>query len=335
MAPIVMAMRHDTRRTILRALIACTLPVSAARAAPPNGVKRLGVLLEAGKRGDDQQMQMRTSLGELGYVEGKNLLIEWRFTADDLAQNEKIAAELVGSGVDALATGGTFRTRALQQATATIPIVTMVGDALASGFAKSIRRPGGNITGLSYKSLDPQLDKKMIGFLRAFVPRLGKLAIVASEETQSHPETFASLVAAAKEARIECKMAYVRDVAGYDAVFRSLQSPTKGAAFVVAVMSDTEARNVALSAIHFRVATMCNVERMVEAGFLLSYTLSGEGSERRFATVLDKVLNGANPGEIPFELPTKFRLAINRNTAASLKLTTPPDMLLAADRVVE
>ena len=209
--------------------ISRSLPVLAAE---PSGIRRLGILA-GGSRSEELEgfrPRLLEALGAYGYVEGKNLTLEWRFTNNDQALNAPLAADLVRSGVDALLTQGTPRTRALQRATATVPIVAGAGDPVGSGFAKSLAKPGGNITGLSFA--DTVIAQKQIELLCAMAPAIKRLLIFRLRRYGSVSELDRPLETAARQAGMEPD---VRAVSGFDEVetgVKAMRGSLTGAAFI-------------------------------------------------------------------------------------------------------
>ena len=314
----------------MRAMLAWTLASLSARGAPPREPKVLGALFA---KGDEEAFRgsLRRDLGELGYVEGRNLAIEWRFTGDDEGEIATAARDLVAHRVDAIATYGTSRTRAVRLATRSIPVVTGVGDALASGFAVSLARPGGNVTGLTGTSVG--VETKMIEILRRLLPDLSRLAIVVAEEYRASRKLYEPMVAAAGAAGVQAEMSFTDDAAVYDKVFAAYGGSRARAVYVGRTGVRTNPRSLAARAIARKCPVLAISPDMVEAGFLVSYSLRHADGSRRIARMLDEIFNGADPAVIPFELPTKSHLAINKTTAAKLGIGIPEDLLLITDRL--
>ena len=330
-----------SRRTVIAAIGAGLLGSPfPSHSAPAPGTRRLGIFYFADSKpasGDyfPGFREVMKELAKLGWVEGNNLILESRF-ASIPAEISTRASELVRSGVDAIITEGTSQTRGVQQATKTIPIVTGVGDPVGGGFAKSLARPGGNVTGISFASAET--PRKQLEVLRAMVPGLSRLAILTDGENPASPELARPIQAAAQESGIVPELVLILGIAD---IQRALQ-PYRGVGVRAArIFSGSgfdefiEAKALAALAIRNKVPTMFNDPNNVEAGGLLSFNLVHENQAQRSAAQLDKVLRGVNPAEIPFELPTKSELVINRKTAKSLGLSIPPELLLRTDRVID
>jgi len=312
-----------SRRTVIAAIGAGLLGSPfPSHSAPAPGTRRLGIFYFADSKpasGDyfPGFREVMKELAKLGWVEGNNLILESRF-ASIPAEISTRASELVRSGVDAIITEGTSQTRGVQQATKTIPIVTGVGDPVGGGFAKTPR--------------------KQLEVLRAMVPGLSRLAILTDGENPASPELARPIQAAAQESGIVPELVLILGIAD---IQRALQ-PYRGVGVRAArIFSGSgfdefiEAKALAALAIRNKVPTMFNDPNNVEAGGLLSFNLVHENQAQRSAAQLDKVLRGVNPAEIPFELPTKSELVINRKTAKSLGLSIPPELLLRTDRVID
>ena len=324
------------RRRILGAAALSCVSHSLPIAAQPARMRRLGILSGHGRNREFEAFRLRLleALGSLGYVEGKNIVIEWRLTDNDQARNAPLAMDLVNSGVDALLTQGTPRTRALQHATSTIPIVTGVGDPVGSGFAKTLAKPGGNITGLSYA--DTVIAQKQIELLREMAPAVRRVLIFRLRQYGNVSELNEPLVVAARQAGITSE---VRAVSGFDEFemgLNALRGSLTGAAFIPDDFRlEIDPSKVAEVAIRNRVATFCYERVYVENGSLMSYTLYHPDELQRISGMLDKVFRGIDPAGIPFELPSKSLLVLNRRAAAALGLAIPTEILLRADEIIQ
>lgn len=317
------------RRDLLAALAAAPL---LARAL---SVKRLG-MVAAGKREDALAFHASTMapvLADFGWIEGRTLEMVWGFDEGDEARIPALAKQVVEARPDVIACAGTARTRAFQQATRTIPIFTAVGDPVGAGFAKSLARPGGNITGLSYSA--PEINVKQVELLRMALPRLQAVAFIATSKWPTGAEFAKPSIARLREDRIDARFHSVATFAEYQAVLRALPKGGRSAAVLYGRAEDLGAGNMALEAIDLRVALCVPGDDLVERGALFSYGLFHEDERRRRVAIIDKLLRGADPATIPFELPTKSRFVINRRTAAALGIVLPPEFALRADRVIE
>ena len=272
---------------------------------------------------------------ELGYVEGKNLAIEWRMADGRYERLPALAAELVQMKPEVIATHGVTGPKALQQAKSTIPIVTAsAGDPVAEGLAASLARPGGNVTGLSLITID--LSPKLLELLRAMVPRLSRVAVLVNPGNTSHPAILKSLQAVAQQVGIKILPVDARTP---EEVERGFARMKRERADAVIVAPDGpfvgQRRQFAELATKNRMPSMYAFREHVEAGGLMSYGQNLADHYRRAATFVDKILKGAKPGDLPFEQPTHIHLAINRKTAKALGLAIPQEMLLRADEVIE
>lgn len=274
-------------------------------------------------------------LRELGYVEGKNLVIEWRFADGKYERLPALAAELVGMKVELIATHGTPGTQAAQRATSTIPIVFgSANDPVASGFAASLARPGGNITGLSLISVD--VTQKHLELLKALVPRLSRVAILVNPGNSSLPATLKSVQAAAQQFGVKVLPVAARTP---EEIERGFVFMRRERADAVIILNDTffigRRRQITELAERNLLPSMFPFREDVEAGGLMSYGQNLADHYRRAATYVDKILKGAKPGELPIEQPTRIHLAINRKAAKRLGITVPQELLLRADEVID
>lgn len=303
--------------------------------APSTNPRRIGFLYPGpqGREFDEWRQSFVEALKELAWVQGDNIVVEWRFAQYDQTLYAPLAADLARARVDALLTAGTPLTRALQKETTVVPIITSVGDPVGSGFAKSLAKPGGNITGLS-RALREK-SRKQITLLLEIAPTVRTLAILRSPQYGDISELNECLVEAAHEFGMMAKAHTVESYAEIEAALEELAGLVTGAAFFYGHGSfQLDPLRVAEIAIRNRVAVICDERSSVEAGGLMSHNLAHPDPARRFASLTDQVLRGADPGEIPFELPTKTEFVINRQTATSLGLVIPPELLLRADSVI-
>ena len=299
-------------------------------------LRRIGILYPGSpdREFDEWQPRFLDALKEFAWVEGSNICIEWRFAEFDQALHVPLAAGLVRAGVDALLAAGTPLTRALQQATREIPIVTGVGDPVGSGFAKSLAKPGGNITGLSWSLREKA--REQVRLLLELVPTVRRLLILRSSRYGDISELNRCLERVADEYGMELEIRTVESFDEVEAALKHLTGLMTGAAFIYGHGSfQFDTSKLAETAIRHRVATVCDERRAVEARCLMSYNLYHPDQTQRFASLIDQVLRGVSPAGIPFELPTKSESVINRRTAASLGLVIPPNVLLRADAVID
>ena len=298
-------------------------------------LRRIGVLYPGSRdrEFDEWRPLFLDALKQFAWEDGRNIGIEWRFAQYDQTLYAPLAADLVRAGVDALLAAGTPLTRALQQATREVPIVTGVGDPVGSGFAKHLAKPGGNITGLSWSLREKA--RAQVGLLLELVPTVRRLLILRSSRYGDISELNRCLERVADESGTEVEIRTVESFDEVEAALKHLTGLMTGAAFIYGHGSfQFKPSKLAETAIRHRVATVCDERLAVEAGGLMSYNLHHSDQTQRFASLMDQVLRGVSPAEIPFELPTMSEFVINRRTAASLGLVIPPNVLLRADAVI-
>ncbi len=272
---------------------------------------------------------------ELGYVEGKNLVLEWRFAGDKVERLPGLAAELVQLKVDVIVAENTTAIHAAQKSTATIPVVMGTSaDPVGSGFIKSLARPGGNITGLTTISAD--ISPKLLEMLHSMVPKLSRVAVLVNPTNPGHPTVLKNIQAAAQRTGVTILSLEARTPQEIADTF-SVVAQKKAEAVIVLRDSlfNQQVRELAALAIKYRMPSIHGVREYVETGGLMSYGSSLTDNFRRVATYVDKIFKGAKPGDLPVEQPTKFELIINRKTAQALGLTIPQSLLISADQVIE
>ena len=279
----------------------------------------------------------RQGLRELGYVEGKTIVIEWRSAEGQFDRLPSLAAELVRLKVDVIVTGGPSATRPAKAATVTIPIViTNDNDPVANGFVASLARPGGNITGLS--TLSPEIYGKQLELLKEIVPRLSRVAVLGDSTEPLHAQALRETERAARTLRVQLQYLDVRGPNGIETAFQAARSGRADAVLVLtsAVLFSHRGQVVDLAA-KSRLPVMYSSTSpgFPAAGGLMSYGASLTDMDRRAATFVDKVLKGAKPADLPIEQPTKFELIINLKAANEIGLTIPPAVLARADEIIE
>ena len=329
----------NTRRKLLIALGVGALAAPFTSFAQQQGkVWRVGFLVPERRPGSlDSHVYGGFPLGmrELGYVEGKDLAIEWRFADNDIARLSDLAAELVRLKVGVIVTAGSAATGAAQKATATIPIVMgSSGDPVGSGFVKSLARPGGNITGIT--NLITELAPKYLEMLRSMVSRLSRVAVLVNPANSAHAAILKSVQAAAQRAGITILPEEAGTQQEIESAFSNMTRQNAGAVYVVQdpLFRQQRRQIVELEAKH-RLPSITAPREHPEAGGLMSYGPNYTDNYRRAATYVDKIFKGAKPADLPVEQPTKFELVINRKTAKSLGLTIPQSLLISADKVIE
>jgi putative ABC transport system substrate-binding protein len=302
----------------------------SAEAQQPAKIARVGVLTPTFAVGLEP---LRQGFRDLGYVEGKNLAIEYLFAEGKLDRLPALAAELVSLKVDVIVAVGGPSVQAAKKATETIPIVmTNAGDPVEQGFVASLARPGRNITGLS--SFTTDLAGKRLELLREIIPKLSRVAVLW------HPDAIGSTLAwkesqlAAREHGLQLQSFEVRGREDLDGAFRA--AAKERAQALVALRSPTvaiERKRIAELAIKNRLPVIYDDIAYVEAGGLMSYGTKQADLYRRAALYVDKIFKGAKPADLPVEQPTKFEFVINLNAARQIGLTIPPNVLARADRV--
>jgi putative ABC transport system substrate-binding protein len=274
-------------------------------------------------------------LGELGYVEGQHLLLEYRWSAGNVDRLREHAAELVRLGVAVIVTGGPLATRAAKDMTSTIPIVMARDfDPVADGFVASLGRPGGNITGVS--ALTRELSQKRLELLKDTVPGLARVAILWNPVEVSAARQLRDTEEAARVLGLQVHVLEVRGPDDFEGVFTAART---GRAEGLIILADPvtlfhRARLVDLAA-QSRLPAIYWERVFAEAGGLMSYAASDRDMHQRAAHYVDRILKGAKPADLPVEQPTKFELVINLKTAQALGLTLPPTLLFQADEVIQ
>lgn len=277
----------------------------------------------------------RQGLRELGWVEGKNILIEYRWADGDLGRHPALAAELVKLRVAVIATAGGPAIRAAMQASSTIPVVSAImSDPVADGFAASLARPGGNITGLAVQFED--LVSKQLQLLKETVPKASRVAILLQSTAASASTARKRAEAAARLLGLAARVIGIRDVSDFDGAFKTARS--EPADILLVFPSPTfnrhRARLAELAAKHRLPAIYENGE-YVDDGGLMSYGPNFPDMFRRSASYVDRILKGARPENLPIEQPERFEFVINLKTAKALGLTIPPSILFQTTRVVQ
>jgi ABC-type uncharacterized transport system substrate-binding protein len=306
----------------------------AVQAQQPNQTARIGILQSGSSSSSMSRMvAFREGLRELGYVEGKNISIDYRYAEGKTDQFEVLAAELVRLKPDVLVTSGSPGIVALMKATNKIPIVmAAIGDAVGNRFVKSLAQPGGNVTGLSF--LDPDISTKRLELLKEAIPRVARVAVL--RHTSSGKQSLEATLAASRPMKVQVQVFEIQAPNEFDVAFMAAK---KGGAEAINVLASPilfayRKELVVLSANH-RLPGMYENREFVEIGGLLSYGANLDGLYRRAATYVDKILKGAKPADLPVEQPTRFELMINLKTAKQLGLTIPPNVLARADKVIK
>ena len=311
--------------------------VGLAEAQQRKKVPRIGSLGGASPAALSARTEaFRQGLRKLGYVEGKNIVIEWRHAEGKAERMSELATELVRLKVDLIVSpGGAPTTRAAKEATITIPIVmAQDGDPVGSGFVASLARPGGNITGLS--TLAPELSGKQLELLKEIVPRLSRVAVLGTSTRPGTAQQLRETELAAGALGVKLQYLDVLDPKDIETAFRAASKGRADAVLVLGGPLFTFQRTqfVELAA-KSRLPAIYPSPEFVEAGGLMTYSVSRIDLHRRAATYVDKILKGAKPADLPVEQPTKFELVINLKTARQIGLTIPPNVLARADKVIK
>jgi putative tryptophan/tyrosine transport system substrate-binding protein len=313
----------------------------AARAQQPAKVARIGCLVTGALESYQARAMVdafREGLRERGYVEGQNIVIEYRSADGSIERFPPLAAELARLKVDLIHVPNTPATRAAQQATSTIPIVGVaMGDPVGDGLVASLARPGGNMTGLTF--LGPELAGKRLDLLKQALPNASRIAALwhpGAFSDRTTKEMLQATEAAARILAVELQLVEVRAGDDIDRAFSTVDKQRADALLVFAsAMLFNERKQIVDLATKHRLPSMSNAREFVELGGLIAYGASLTDLQRRSATYVDKILKGATPADLPVEQPTKFELVINLKTAKAFGLTVPDKLLVAADEVIE
>jgi putative ABC transport system substrate-binding protein len=310
-----------------------------AEAQQPNKVSRIGYLSPVDPATDFPRSEaIRLALRELGYIEGQNIAIEYRYSEGKRGRDSELAAELVRLKVDIIVVaGGTMLVRAARNATKTIPIVMTGGgaDPVRAGFVESLARPGGNVTGIT--ALTRELRGKRLELLKEAVPKLARVAVLYDPANPVNLHEVKELLPAdARALKLTIRPWEIRAVDDFGKVFAALnrQPPDGLYASTSGVVIRPNQKRIAGFALKSRLPSVASSEAFVDAGGLMSYGADDADRYRRVAIYVDKILKGAKPADLPVEQPTKFELVINLKTAKEIDVTIPQKLLARADRVI-
>jgi putative tryptophan/tyrosine transport system substrate-binding protein len=308
-------------------------PVTVAQ--PAGKVYRIGLLGTDSPSAQAKSLEgLRAGLRDLGYVEGKNIVIEYRWAEGQTDRLASLAAELVALKADLIVTsGGTPPALAAKQATTIIPIVTSgVGDAVGIGLVASLARPGGNVTGLSDPV--PELYVKRVELLKEAVPGVGRIAVLANPTTRT-PAALKPLESAARSLKITIHRVDVQRPDEFERAFATMAERRLDAVMITQDrLLNVNVKKIADLAAKNRLPSS-GTRDFAEAGGVIGYGMDFAGNNRQAARFVDKILKGAKPGDLPVEQPTKFELVINLKTAKALGLTIPQSILVRADEVIQ
>jgi putative ABC transport system substrate-binding protein len=316
-------------------LLACLSPVEAQQGGK---VARVGFLYFGSREpgpGAARYAAFLEGLRELGYVEGKDVIVEARFAESKPERLPALVDELLRLKVDAIVATGSPVYRALQRTTATLPVVvTVTADPILEGLAVSVARPGGNFTGLTDTAAD--LSLKQLELLKGILPRLSRVGVLLNPDNVSHPAQVTRLVLAGQKIGVQVVLAEAGTITQIEPGFALL---ARERAQAVILFGDTffaqQVREIASHALKHRLPSIFILQEYPEAGGLISFGAPIIDNFRRAATYVDKIVKGATPAQLPFEQPSTYVLVINMQTAKTLGLTIPPSVLRRADRIVE
>jgi len=322
------------RRTVLAGAIAVLAAPLTAEAQPAGKAARIGVLSfgvpEPFREG------FRQALLEHGYVEGRNLMIEYRWASGQTARLAGLAAELVRQNVDLIVASATPSIQAAAVATRTIPIVmAAAGDALRTGLVNNLARPGDNVTGFSLALIE--LAGKTVALLREAVPHVRRIACVVHREDPLHRGFLGEVESSARRIGLHFRPFTLGNATELGGAFAAMgRDETTGVIFqpIFAVDPQVRATIVRLT-LEYRLPSVSGLRRFAEAGGFVAYASEFNDLPKRVAVYVDKILKGARPGDLPVEQPTHFQLVFNLKTAKALGLMIPPSLLLRADHVIE
>jgi putative ABC transport system substrate-binding protein len=322
------------RRTFIEGIAAIAWPL-VARAQQAGKVHRIGFLGSATAAGSAKAVEsFRAGLREFGYVEGRNIGIEFRWAQGNYDRLSDLVADLIATNVDVLITHGTPGTRAAKQATTTIPIVMAIsGDAIATGLVSSLARPEANLTGSTY--FLPQLNAKRLELLKEVFPSISRAAALSNPDNPVSRPIIPAMQAAAASLSVILEVVRAQGPSEFSPAFAAM---TKSRVGSVVVTEDGEFaasfRTIAALALANKLPSI-GAREYAEAGGLIGYGVNILDLYRRAAYFVDRILKGAKPADLPVEQPTKFELVINLSTAKALGLTIPPTLLSRADDVIE
>ena len=317
----------------LLALILTTIHV--AQAQQSRKVPRIGFLVAQSASSFSMRNEaFRQRLVELGYTEGKNIAIEYRYAEGELERLPDLAAELVRLKIDVIVAGGLPAAQAVKQATTTIPIVLQGGDPVGTGLVASLARPGGNLTGFSDGTVD--VSTKRLELLKEVVPKLSRVAILWNPANPTNPLQVKDTQAIAPALGLAVYPVEVEKGDDFEAAFAAIKKHRAGALLVPGdPMFGSHRKQLADLAVRSRLPAMYSTPENPEAGGLMAYGANFVELYRRVAIYVDKILKGTKPADLPVEQPTKFEFIINLKAAKQIGLTIPPNVLVRADKVIK
>jgi len=326
----------STKSLVFFYLLVMLYPITGlAEAQQAAGIPHIGNLNAVSAADNPQRFEaLREELRELGYVEGKNIVIDRRFAEGKLNRLPSLATELVHLKVAVILTTGGISTRAAKEATSTIPIVmAQDNDPVANGFVSSLARPGGNITGLA--TLAPELSGKRLELLKEIVPRLSRVAVFGTSFNPGNALSLKEIEVAAAAFKLHLQYLDVLDPKDIEPAFRAAANGrVDGVIVLVSSVLNSHRTQVVELAKKNRLPVIYPFQEFVEAGGLMTYGVNFVDLYRRSATYIDKILKGTKPADIPVEQPKKFEFIINLDAAKQIGLIIPPNVLARADKVI-
>ena len=306
-----------------------------AEAQQPKKVPRIGYLIGTSPTANAARVEaFRQGLRDLGYIEGQNLIIEYRYAEGKVDRLPDLAAELVRLKVDAIFAQGTASVQAAKKATTTVPIVSVSADPVGLGLVASLARHGGNVTGLV--SFTSELAGKRLELLKEVVPRVSRVAVLWNPDGPSSTLRMRETEAAAPSLGIKLQPVDVREPNDFEHAFAALKKDRADALFPLrSPLISSQVKRIVELAAKNRVPGMYDASEFAEAGGLMSYGTMLADLDRRVASYVDKILKGAKPADLPVEQPTKFEFTINLKAAKQIGLTIPPNVLARADKVIK
>ena len=322
------------RRTLLIGLAVLAAPSIAIAQQPAAKVPRIGVIGDQSPK-EPRIEAFRQGLRELGYIEGKNIVIEYRYAYGVVDRFAELTAELLALKVDVLVVGGAVTAHTAKNQTTTVPIIfAIAGDPVGTGLVTSLSRPGGNVTGLS--ALITETSSKQLELLKAIAPKISRVAILINPVNSGSRLAVTRTREAARALALDVQVVEVRRRNELASAFAALTAWRAGAVLVVPdPMFGNELIEISRLAATYQLPAIYNRREFAEAGGLLAYGPSYSDNYRRAATYVDKILRGAKPADLPVEQPTRFELVINLKTAKLFGITIPQSVLVRADEVIE
>ena len=308
---------------------------SAYAQQPAAKVPRIGYLSPGVTSDAYSREAFQQGLRKLGYVTGKNILIEYRYSEGKFERLPELAEELVRLKVDVFVTIGTPPSQAAKTATTTIPVVmALVSDPVEAGLVASLARPGGNVTGLS--TVSPDLSGKRLELLKETIPKVSRIAVLYDPNDPAKIAEIKETEVAARPLGMQLQSLEARSLDELEAAFKAAIRAKAGSVLVLpTALFNTHRKRIAELAAKNHLPTMWATSQLMDAGGLMSYGPDYTDLYRRAATYVDKILKGAKPADLPVEQPKKFELVINLKTAKQIGLTIPPNVLARADRVIK